>query len=147
MNSYEYSDAGIAITKQFEGLKLEAYRDSTGTWTIGYGHTGPGICAGLSINEDQASRFLIEDFQTAVDAVNRLVTVTITQNQFDALVDFCFNAGGGNLARSALLRMVNVGDFNAAHGQFALWIYAGGEVESGLIARRKAEAEMFNGVV
>jgi lysozyme len=147
MSSYEYSVAGIALTKHFEGLKLEAYRDSTGTWTIGYGHTGPGVCAGLTINEDQASQFLIEDLQTAVDAVKRLVTVTMSQNQFDALVDFCFNAGRGNLARSTLLRMVNVGDFNGARGQFALWVYAGGEVESGLIARRKAEAEMFNGAV
>lgn len=147
MNNYQYSNTGLALTKEFEGLKLEAYQDSTGIWTIGYGHTGAGIEEGLIINEDQATQFLIQDLQTATDVVNRLVTVTIRQGQFDALVDFCFNAGQGSLENSTLLRLVNLADFIGAAGQFALWVYAGGEVAPGLVARRKAEASMFrNGV-
>jgi lysozyme len=143
MNNYQYSNSGLALTKQFEGLRLEAYQDGGGVWTIGYGHAGSGVCDGLFINEDQATQFLLADLQMAVEAVNRLATVAITQSQFDALVDFCFNAGQGSLASSTLLRLVNLGDFIGAVGQFALWVYAGGEIEPGLVARRKAEASMF----
>jgi lysozyme len=143
MNNYVYSDAGIALTKSFEGLKPEAYQDVAGIWTIGYGHTGSGVCEGLLINEDQATQFLIQDLQTAVEAVTKLVTVAISQNQFDALVDFCFNAGQGSLASSTLLRLVNLGDFIGAFWQFSLWVYAGGVIEPGLVTRRKAEASMF----
>jgi lysozyme len=143
MNNYVYSDAGIALTKSFEGLKLEAYQDSTGRWSIGYGHTGEGVCEGLLINEDQATQFLYGDLQIAGEAVNKLVTVPISQSQFDALVDFCFNAGQGNLASSTLLRKVNASDFIGAYWQFGMWVHAGGVVEPGLVARRKAEAAMF----
>jgi len=143
MNNYQYSSNGLALTKQSEGLRLEAYQDSRGIWTIGYGHTGTGVEAGLLINEDQATQFLIGDLQIAAEAVNTLVTAPISQNQFDALVDFCFNVGRGSLASSTLLRLINLGDFIGAYAQFALWVYAGGEVEQGLVTRRKAEASMF----
>ena len=66
--------------------------------------------------------------QVAVDCVNRAVTAAITQNQFDALVDFCFNVGCGSLLNSTLLRKVNAADFAGAAAQFALWVHAGGEV-------------------
>ena len=75
--------------------------------------------------------------------VNRAVNVPITQNQFDALVDFCFNCGRGSLLQSTLLRKVNIGDFAGAAAQFALWDHAGGEVVEGLVKRRTAEAELF----
>ena len=75
--------------------------------------------------------------------VNRAVRVGITQNQFDALVDFCFNAGRGNFLQSTLLRKVNLEDFAGATVQFGLWVHAGGEVVPGLVRRRKAEADLF----
>jgi lysozyme len=67
----------------------------------------------------------------------------ITQSQFDAMVDFCFNAGRGNFLQSTLLRKLNSGDFAGAAAQFALWVHAGGEVVAGLVRRRKAEADLF----
>ena len=143
MQTFVYSDAGIALTKGFEGLRLTAYRDCGGVLTIGYGHTGPDVAEGMTIDEAQAEVLLRADLQSAVDCVNRAVIPAITQNQFDALVDFCFNVGCGALLNSTLLRKLNAGDFAGAAAQFAVWVHAGGEVVAGLVRRRELEAEMF----
>jgi lysozyme len=145
MQEFNYSDKGLALTKSFEGLHLEAYRDCAGVWTIGYGHTGPTLAAGQTISEPEAEELLRTDLAEAVACVNRGVKPFISQNQFDAMVDFCFNAGRGNFLQSTLLRKLNSGDFAGAAAQFALWVHAGGEVVAGLVRRRKAEAELFAG--
>ena len=142
-SSFKYSDKGLALTKSFEGLRLTAYQDVAGVWTVGYGHTGPAILDGMTINEADAEMLLRADLTDAVACVNRAVRVEITQNQFDALVDFCFNAGRGNFLKSTLLRKVNLEDFAGATVQFGLWVHAGGEVVPGLVRRRKAEAALF----
>ncbi len=147
MQQFSYSENGLALTKSFEGLRLKSYQDSAGIWTIGYGHTCPALTAGVTISEADAEALLRADLDEAVTCVNRAVNVRITQNQFDALVDFCFNAGRGNLLQSTLLRKVNIGDFEGATAQFALWVHAGGKVVSGLVRRRKAEAALFSGQV
>lgn len=144
MPNFIYSDNGMNLTKQFEGLRLSAYADQVGVWTIGYGHTGQGVHAGLTITQDLAEAFLASDVAGAVAGVNRLVASAINQNQFDALVDFVFNLGCASLASSTLLRFVNSGDFADATGQFQLWDHAGGVVVPGLLQRRQAEANLFS---
>ncbi|MGA2369117.1 MAG: lysozyme [Candidatus Korobacteraceae bacterium] len=141
-NNLSYS-TGLALTKQFEGLRLTAYQDSIGKWTIGDGHTGPDVQPGLTITQEKASALLLQDVASAVAAVNRLVTVPLTQNQFDALVDFTFNEGSGNLARSTLLRELNAGNTAGAAAQFLMWVYARGVQLPGLLKRRQAEAALF----
>lgn len=143
MQQFSYSEAGFALTKGFEGLKLQAYRDCAGIWTIGYGHTGPALLEGMTITEAEAELLLRSDLADAVGCVNRAVTATIAQPQFDAMVDFCFNAGRGNFLKSSLLRKVNFEDFAGAAVQFGLWVHAGGEVVAGLVRRRDAERQMF----
>jgi len=143
MQLFSYSDNGFALSKSFEGLRLTAYQDVGGVWTIGYGHTGPNVRAGLTITQAEADALLRSDVEDAVTCVNRAVNVPITQNQFDALVDFCFNCGRGSLLQSTLLRKLNIGDFTGAAEQFALWDHAGGDVVQGLVRRRQAEAELF----
>ena len=143
MTNFTQSAKGILLTKRFEGLKLSAYKDQVGVWTIGYGHTGRGVHAGLTITQDQADTFLASDVAGAVACVNRLVTSRINQNQFDALVDFVFNLGCASLAGSALLKLLNQGDFIAAAEQFQRWDHAGGVVVQGLLERRRAEAALF----
>ena len=140
---FAYSDAGLTLTKNFEGCRLSAYADQGWVWTVGYGHTGPGVHAGLTITQDQADTFLISDVAGAVTCVNRLVTSSIVQCQFDALVDFAFNLGCACLATSTLLRAVNAGDFVGAANEFLRWDHVGGMVVSGLLRRRQAESEMF----
>ena len=143
MPNLTYSEAGLEQTRKFEGLRLTAYADSGGTWTIGYGHTGLYIRAGMTITREQAEKYLAEDAARAAAAVNRLVKVPLTQNQFDALVDFTFNLGPGALSGSTLLRHLNNGDFAAARAQFERWVHAGGVPLPGLVRRRRAEAELF----
>lgn len=138
-----YSEWGLRMTKKFEGLRLKAYQDVAGVWTIGYGHTGHDVHAGKQVTEAEAEALLLADMESAVSCVNRLVEVELTQGQFDALVDFCFNLGERSLHGSTLLRLVNAGDFQAAVKQFVLWDHAGGKVQAGLARRRQAEVKMF----
>jgi lysozyme len=145
MKQFTYSENGLALTMGFEGLSLKSYQDSAGIWTIGYGHTGPNLVAKMAITQANAEALLRADLADAVTCVNRVISVVINQDQFDALVDFCFNAGRGALLQSTLLRNINVGDFDSAAAQFGLWVHAGGKVVAGLVRRRKTEAELFSG--
>lgn len=97
----------------------------------------------MTITQDQADDFLVEDIQTAVNAVSRLVKVSLSQSEFDALVDFVFNAGQGNFANSTKLRLLNSGDYDGAAAQFDRRSYAGGQQIAGLLRRRPAETAEF----
>lgn len=145
MQPSDYSDTGFTLTRSFEGLRLKAYQDCAGIWTIGYGHTGPDVHPGQSITEAQAEALLHADLTTAIQCVRRAVQVELTQEQFDALVDFCFNAGRGNFESSTLLRFINQNDFTNAAEQFGLWVHAAGNVVPGLVRRRAAEVGLFLG--
>jgi len=142
----EYSKEGLHLTEQFEGVRLTAYPDpGTGgdPWTIGYGHTGADIHAGLTITQAQAEEYLRQDVQKAAANVNTHVKVEITQDEFDALVDFAFNCGCGNLDTSTLLKKLNAGDHEGAAQEFLKWDMAGGHHMAGLLRRRQAEAALF----
>ncbi len=142
-NNLSYSKNGLSLTESFEGVRLTAYQDQVGVWTIGYGHTGADVHVGLTITQDQANNLLVADVASAAAAVNRLVTVPLTQDEFDALVDFVFNAGMHNFATSTLLRDLNANNFTDAAAQFERWAHAGGVVVAGLLRRRQAEARLF----
>ena len=88
---------------------------------------------------------LAKDVSSAADWVNNLCAVKLTQEEFDALVDFVFNLGAGAFRGSTMLRDLNAGDFTNAAAQFDLWDHAGGAVVAGLLRRRQAEAELFEG--
>lgn len=143
MGERRYSEAACAMAKAFEGLRLKSYRDEAGVWTVGWGHTGVEARDGATMNEEEAEVLLGEDLESAARCVDRLVKVEVSQNQFDALVDFCFNLGCASLAQSTLLKMVNAGDFDEAAKQFLRWNKGAGKVLRGLTKRRQAEAELF----
>jgi lysozyme len=134
---------GVELITFFEGCKLKAYQDSVGIWTIGVGHTGPDVCRGETVTQDEADELLHGDLLHAEDAVNRLVKVPIGQNEFDALVSFTFNLGEGNLKSSTLLRLLNQMRYQEAADQFPRWNKAGGVVLAGLTKRREAEKRLF----
>ena len=139
----QHSKQGLQLTELFEGVRLAAYQDSVGRWTIGYGHTF-NVCKGDVCTQNQAEVWLIGDYRWAEKAVNRLVTRPITQGEFDALTDFTFNLGEGSLEHSTLLRLVDAGDFAAAALEFPKWAHAGGVEVAGLLRRRLAEQSEFN---
>lgn len=133
---------GRALVKGDEGLKLTAYRNKGDVWTIGWGHTR-GVTEGQTVTEAQAEAFLSADLAIAEKAVDDAVGVAITQNQFDALVDFAFNLGGHALASSTLIRKLNAGDTMGAALEFPKWDHEGAEVLPGLLTRRLAERDLF----
>lgn len=139
----DFSTKGIALTKRFEGLKLAAYQDQVGRWTIGYGHTSLAVHGGLIITQEQADQLLLSDLAAAITCVNHSVTSQISQNQFDALVDFVFNLGCTSLLLSTLLRMTNASEFTPAAKEFLRWDHAGGKVVPGLLKRRQAEMTLY----
>lgn len=144
VNNLRYSKQGAALTEQFEGCRLTAYQDCRGVWTIGYGHTGTGVYRGLTITQQQAEAFLLQDITWAEAMVNSHVSIPLNQNEFDALVDFVFNCGAGDFESSTLLKMINANDLAAAALQFERWDKAGGKVVAGLLRRRLAEEQEFN---
>ena len=140
----QLSAEGLELIKKSEGFRDRVYLDVAGFPTIGYGHLiKPNESFPGGIAEPQAAAILAGDVRDAEQAVSRLVRVALTQGQFDALVDFCFNLGAGRLAGSTLLRKLNAGHHDAAAQQLLAWDHAGGAVNSGLKARREAELQLW----
>jgi len=139
----QYSQEGLSLTESFEGCNLVAYQDSVGVWTIGYGHT-QGVAQGMTCTQAQAEQWLLADVADAEAAVSRLVHIAMSQEEFDALVDFTFNLGVGNFAGSTLLRLLNARDIEGAADEFEKWDLAGGVVVAGLLRRRQAEHALFS---
>ena len=138
------SQTGVSLIKSLEGLRLKSYQDSVGVWTIGYGTTR-GIGPNMTITNEQAERMLMNDLARFEPELDRLVTVPLSQSQWDALMSFTYNLGAANLGSSTLLKLLNAKDYAGAAAQFPRWNKAGGQVLAGLTKRRAAEQQMFLG--
>jgi GH24 family phage-related lysozyme (muramidase) len=133
----------INIIKKHEGLRLEAYLPTPNdVWTIGYGHTHT-TKQGMKITAGQAESLLRKDILWVEKAVNKLVVVPLTQNQFDALSSIVFNIGEGAFSTSTLLRLLNSKDYEGAANQFPRWNKQKGRVLNGLTKRRQEERQLF----
>lgn len=136
----------IDLIKQFEGFRPEAYQDSVGVWTIGYGTTiinGQPVKQGMTITQDQALQLVQQEVNKLWSQIESILKVKINDNQMNALVDFAYNLGFGSLKNSTLMRLVNESKFDEAANQFPRWVYAGGKVLPGLVRRREAEKQLF----
>ena len=138
------STAGVDLLTHFEGLRLEAYQDSVGVWTIGYGHT-KGVTPSMKITESQANNLLKTELIEYQNYINEMVNISLDQCQFDALVCWVYNLGPTNLKNSTLLTLLNQGVKFQIPEQIRRWNRAGGKVLKGLVRRREAEALMFAG--
>ena len=143
------SPKGIALIKEFEGLRARPYLCSAQVATIGYGSTfyADGSKVELSdpvISTEQAEELLAMTLGQYEDCVNQL-SDNLDQNQFDALVCFAYNLGCRALTGSTLAKLVRAGDFNNAAHAFAAWNKSGGKVLPGLVRRRAAEKNLFQG--
>ncbi|NCB92881.1 MAG: hypothetical protein EOM40_10040 [Clostridia bacterium] len=135
------SDKGIELIERYEGLRLTAYKcvNTEKYYTIGYGHYGADVTAGMQINQTQAEAYLKQDLATAEAAVNKYCTsFTPNQNQYDALVSFAYNCGAGNLkklvsGRAAATVAEKITEYNKS----------GGKVLAGLVRRRAEEKALF----
>jgi GH24 family phage-related lysozyme (muramidase) len=142
--------AGLALVKESEGLRLAAYQDGGGVWTIGYGHTGAypsrvaplggwpagAVAAGQSITTEEANLLLLLDLGVAEAAVSSAAP-GLTDNQFAALVDFTFNLGAG------ALRQLLAHGLDQVPTQLLRWDHVGTTVEPGLLVRRQREVALW----
>ena len=136
------SEKAYSLIRQFEGLRLKAYRCPAGVWTFGYGHTS-GVVSGMVITKEQAEEFLSRDIATTENIVDA-ECMNLRQCQFDALVSFVFNVGGGNFRKSTLLKKIKANpDDNSIMDEFLRWVYAKGVVLPGLQKRRLAEMRLY----
>jgi GH24 family phage-related lysozyme (muramidase) len=138
--------ACATLIKRFEQCRLSAYLPTPDDhWTCGWGSTGNDIGPDTVWTQQEADDRFDADLAKFGQGVSALLTGPTTQNQYDALVSFAYNAGLTALADSTLLRMHNAGDYADAAGQFGRWIHQGGVVLNGLVTRRRAEAAMYQG--
>jgi lysozyme len=147
---------GEKLVKAFEscakpvgGSRYTAYRDSVNKLTIGWGHTndlGRQFDSSAAWTRQDCDGEFVKDMRVFARRVNSLVRVPLNQDQFDALISFCYNCGQGNLAKSTLLKKVNAGDMAGAAGEFRKWVNGGGRPLKGLVRRRGFEARLFRGI-
>lgn len=137
------SKQAYGMIKAFEGLRLEAYRDLIGVWTIGYGTTGPDVKEGLKITAEEAYKRLTDQVDWLASRLRFIVPKTLNQNQFDAILSFCYNLGIGAYKYSTMKKFVDSGEFIEASKEFDKWVFAGGKSIPGLVRRREAERVLF----
>ncbi|MGD9724898.1 MAG: lysozyme [Nitrospiraceae bacterium] len=132
----------VQFLKHHEGLRLRAYQDTSKQKAIGYGHRvgakGPWRCT-----KEQAEKWLCRDIKASRAWVEDLVTVPLTQGQYDALTSLVFNAGPGTLKRSELLTALNRGEYDRAGRMLSRYCKSDGRVRKGLKRRRFAEMRRY----
>jgi lysozyme len=143
------TDEGLALIKRFEGFSATPYLCPAGWWTIGWGAVrGPDgrpiTAATAPVTEEDAEALLRRDVALGEYAVLRLISVSLADGQFDALVSFTFNLGAGALQRSTLRRKVNREDHGDVPKEFRKWVWGGGKRLPGLTLRRNAEAWLYS---
>jgi lysozyme len=138
---------GLDMIKAHEGLRLKAYKCPSGVWTVGYGHTSaagsPFVKPDMTIDEAEAERILRSDLAKFEAVVKRLVKVSLTNNQYSAIVSFVYNVGETNFAKSSVLKCINAKQFDLVPAKLALWNKGGGKVLKGLVRRRAEEGALF----
>ncbi len=145
-NNMQISKEGIALIKRFEGCSLTSYLCQAQIPTIGFGSTR-GVEMGMEITQERAEALLLEDLAEFEQAVNECVNVPLEQNQFDAIVAWCFNIGQNAMRNSTLLKVLNNSEYQKVPSEMKRWnkVTVNGEkvVSDGLMRRREAESLLF----
>ena len=139
------SAKGLALLEEFEGLRLKAYKDGGGVWTIGWGTTrinGKPVTEGMTCTKEQAREWKLADMARFESDVKNAIKIPLTQNQFDALVVLTYNIGGAGFLKSTLAHHINAGK-PIFEDLFTRWNKDNGKVVDGLTRRRKAEYALY----
>lgn len=153
----QISDNGLKLLAEFEGNVLHMYKDDAGHPTIGIGHkllnselvggyviiNGEHVDWRKGITSELSDALCRQDLQRFEKAVNDGVRVNLTQNQYDALVIFCFNIGDGGFKASTALRVINAKEFDKVPDAMRMWNKTGGVVNQGLVNRREKEIKLW----
>ena len=135
------SAAGLAAITTYEGYSGTVYVPIPGDVpTAGYGHADIRLPVGKRISKDQALKWLKEDTQEAVRAVQKCVRVPLTQSEMDAYISLAYNIGPSAFCNSTLVKLLNQANYKAACDQLHRWVYSNGKKIKGLENRRDMEA-------
>ncbi len=152
------SESGLKFLTQREGSRSKVYLDAAGLPSIGVGHlltkdelssgkiliSGMPVCWRAGLSDEQIAELLHQDLSYHEIAINRLIIVPLTQNQFDVLVSLSFNIGVKAFTHSTLRRRLNRGEYDRVPNQLRRWIYCNGRVINGLVNRRELEVKLWN---
>lgn len=136
------------ILKETEGIRLNAYQDTGGIWTIGIGATfyenGKKVQSTDKITLQRAYELFHFHLQYFENGVKKLVTSKINDNQLSALTMFAFNVGLGQFKASTLLKLVNNNpNDELIKKEFPKWNKDNGKVLGGLVTKRKLELQLY----
>ncbi|MFS1582917.1 MAG: lysozyme [Candidatus Arsenophonus phytopathogenicus] len=124
-----------------EGIRHKPYKDGGGVTTVCYGNT-EDVVHGKEYSKEECDSLLMDDLNTALETIERKVTVPLTATQKAALASFVYNVGSGAFTRSTLLKKLNAGDTQGACNEMRRWKYDEGKVSKGLVNRREVEREL-----
>lgn len=134
----------LDLIKDYEGLRLDAYKCPADKWTIGYGHTSTAK-EGMKITKNKAERLLKGDVKWVKDTIDNSIGVQLNSGQLQAIYSLVYNIGGSAWRKSTLLAKLNAGDYVGAGAEFNRWNKGSGRVLNGLVRRRAAETKLFIG--
>ncbi len=134
-------DIACDLIKKFEGCRLDAYKDLGGKWTIGWGKTS-GVHEGMIITQKEADDALM-NYVSSMACFLEFLPTDLNNNQTAAIYSLVYNIGTFRFDDSALLKKLRVGDRASAAEEFLRWDHIDGKEITGLLARRKAEMELF----
>jgi lysozyme len=155
------SEKARKLLARWEGVRKEVYDDVAGLPTIGVGHLltqdelhsgtididGQAVDYRRGLSDSQVLDLLAQDLVRFEKAVEELVEVSLSQNQFDALISFSFNVGTSAFGKSTLLKVLNQGQYDQVPAQLRRWVKAGGKTVDGLVNRRENEIALWNGQI
>lgn len=139
------SAASLVAIATYEGYRGDAYKDSVGVPTIGYGETA-GVKIGDKTTPERALVQLLASTEKHADAIRQCIKVPLYQHEFDAYVSLSYQIGAGAFCRSTLIKKLNKGDYTGACNELDKWVYAGGKKLPGIVKRRQKEKEMCLGI-
>lgn len=137
------NELGKSLIKKWEGLRLNAYQDIVGIWTIGFGSVFPKVTPGQVITLDEANDRFDIDLARFEQGISSMASVLLNSNQFSALVSLAYNVGLGGLKGKGLMNKLNSGDYKGAADSFPKYSNAGGKQDPGLYKRRLEEKALF----
>jgi lysozyme len=144
----EISLKGITLLKELESFRATCYKDDE-LLKIGYGtlidSENERKLLNKTITPEEAEDYLFDDLIPIQNQINRLVKTPLSQNEFDALVLFCYNVGLNAFKNSTLLKLLNTTPRPNLRNEFLRWVYAGKKKCDGLVNRRTKEVNLFYG--
>lgn len=138
----QVTNEGIQLIKNSEGFRPTPYYCPSGILSIGYGHSGKDVVSTMEITQDEAASILLRDIKSRASEIKKRLKVTLTDNQYSALVSHFYNCGYSE----TLFKLINAKKFKEASDWWLKHYVTdrSGKILPGLVKRRALEVALFN---